>query len=29
MSDPFPYPTKPIARGKVLSAEQVRAMGGF
>ena len=29
MSDPFPYPTKPMARGKVLSAEQVRAMGGF
>ncbi len=29
MSDPFPYPTKPIARGKVLSAEDVRRMGGF
>jgi 2-oxoglutarate ferredoxin oxidoreductase subunit alpha len=29
MSDPFPYPTKPIARGKVLSAEEVRRMGGF
>ncbi len=29
MSDPFPYPEKPMARGKVLSAEQVRQMGGF
>jgi 2-oxoglutarate ferredoxin oxidoreductase subunit alpha len=29
MSDTFPYPTKPIARGKVLSAEDVRRMGGF
>ena len=29
MSDPFSYPTKPIARGKVLSAEEVRRMGGF
>jgi 2-oxoglutarate ferredoxin oxidoreductase subunit alpha len=29
MSDPFPYPTKPIARGKILSAEDVRRMGGF
>jgi 2-oxoglutarate ferredoxin oxidoreductase subunit alpha len=29
MSDPFPYPTKPMARGKVLSAGEVRRMGGF
>ncbi len=29
MSEPFEYPTKPISRGKVLSAEQVRQMGGF
>jgi 2-oxoglutarate ferredoxin oxidoreductase subunit alpha len=29
MSDPFPYPAKPMARGKVLSAEEVRRMGGF
>ena len=29
MSDTFPYPTKPMARGKVLSAEDVRRMGGF
>jgi 2-oxoglutarate ferredoxin oxidoreductase subunit alpha len=29
MSDPFPYPAKPISRGKVLSAEDVRRMGGF
>jgi len=29
MADPFPYPEKPIARGKVLSAEDVRRMGGF
>lgn len=29
MSDPFAYPTKPLARGKVLSAEDVRCMGGF
>ncbi len=29
MSDPFPYPTKPMARGKVLSAEEVRRRGGF
>ena len=29
MSDPFPYPTKPLARGKVLSAEEVSRMGGF
>jgi 2-oxoglutarate ferredoxin oxidoreductase subunit alpha len=29
MSDPFPYPTKPMRRGKVLSAEEVRRRGGF
>jgi 2-oxoglutarate ferredoxin oxidoreductase subunit alpha len=29
MSDPFPYPEKPIARGKVLNAEEVRRLGGF
>lgn len=29
MSEPFDYPTKPISRGKVLNAEQVRQMGGF
>jgi 2-oxoglutarate ferredoxin oxidoreductase subunit alpha len=29
MADPFPYPEKPIARGKVLSAEDVRRLGGF
>jgi 2-oxoglutarate ferredoxin oxidoreductase subunit alpha len=29
MSEPFPYPTKPISRGKVLSAEDVRRKGGF
>jgi 2-oxoglutarate ferredoxin oxidoreductase subunit alpha len=29
MSDPFPYPEKPIARGKVLSKEDVAKLGGF
>jgi 2-oxoglutarate ferredoxin oxidoreductase subunit alpha len=29
MSEPFEYPEKPIARGKVLNAEQLRALGGF
>jgi 2-oxoglutarate/2-oxoacid ferredoxin oxidoreductase subunit alpha len=29
MSDPFPYPDKPVARGKVLSAEEIRKQGGF
>ncbi|MGH9397389.1 MAG: 2-oxoacid:acceptor oxidoreductase subunit alpha [Terriglobia bacterium] len=29
MSDPFKYPGKPIARGKVLSAEDVSCLGGF
>lgn len=28
MSDPFPYPEKPIRRGKVLNAEQLEKMGG-
>jgi 2-oxoglutarate ferredoxin oxidoreductase subunit alpha len=28
MSDPFPYPEKPITRGKVLSKEQLDALGG-
>jgi 2-oxoglutarate/2-oxoacid ferredoxin oxidoreductase subunit alpha len=29
MADPFPYPEKPISRGKVLSAEEVERLGGF
>ncbi len=29
MSEPFEYPDKPIRRGKVLSAEEVRRLGGF
>jgi 2-oxoglutarate ferredoxin oxidoreductase subunit alpha len=29
MSDPFAYPTKPMARGKVLSVEEVQRLGGF
>jgi len=29
MSDPFPYPTEPIARGNVLSAEDLERMGRF
>ena len=29
MADPFPYPDKPMVRGKVLSAEDVRRFGGF
>src|SRR5579872_3767866 len=29
MADPFPYPEKPIARGKVLDAEDVKRLGGF
>jgi 2-oxoglutarate ferredoxin oxidoreductase subunit alpha len=29
MADPFPYPEKPMVRGKVLSAEKVRRLGGF
>jgi 2-oxoglutarate ferredoxin oxidoreductase subunit alpha len=29
MSDPFPYPEKPLRRGKVLSAEELRKLGSF
>jgi 2-oxoglutarate ferredoxin oxidoreductase subunit alpha len=29
MADPFPYPEKPITRGKVLSAEDLDRLGGF
>ena len=29
MADPFDYPTKPIKRGKVLSAEDLERLGGF
>jgi 2-oxoglutarate ferredoxin oxidoreductase subunit alpha len=29
MSDPFEYPAKPIQRGKVLGAEDIRKLGGF
>ena len=29
MSDPFPYPEKPIRRGKVLNAEDLDRLGGF
>ena len=29
MSDPFPYPDKPLARGKVLTAEDLDKLGGF
>ncbi len=29
LSDPFPYPTKPIQRGKVLSAEELERLGQF
>jgi 2-oxoglutarate ferredoxin oxidoreductase subunit alpha len=29
MSEPFDYPTKPIARGKVLSAEDLNRLGEF
>jgi len=29
MSEPFEYPVKPIRRGKVLDAEQLRELGGF
>src|SRR3954470_20717848 len=29
MADPFPYPTAPIARGKVLTAEDLDRLGGF
>ncbi|HTS30708.1 MAG TPA: 2-oxoacid:acceptor oxidoreductase subunit alpha [Bryobacteraceae bacterium] len=29
MADPFPYPEKPIHRGKVLNAEDLKRLGGF
>lgn len=29
MSDPFPYPEKPIERGKVLTAEDLKKLGTF
>jgi 2-oxoglutarate ferredoxin oxidoreductase subunit alpha len=29
MADPFQYPDKPLRRGKVLDAEEVRRLGGF
>jgi 2-oxoglutarate ferredoxin oxidoreductase subunit alpha len=29
MADPFPYPDKPITRGKVLSREDIERLGGF
>jgi 2-oxoglutarate ferredoxin oxidoreductase subunit alpha len=29
MSDPFPYPTEPIRRGKVLTAAELERLGGF
>jgi 2-oxoglutarate ferredoxin oxidoreductase subunit alpha len=29
MSDPFPYPEKPISRGKVLTREDLARLGGF
>ncbi|HSB16702.1 MAG TPA: 2-oxoacid:acceptor oxidoreductase subunit alpha [Bryobacteraceae bacterium] len=29
MSDAFPYPTEPIRRGKVLTAEDLERLGGF
>jgi 2-oxoglutarate ferredoxin oxidoreductase subunit alpha len=29
MSDPFPYPEKPMNRGKVLTAEDLDRLGGF
>jgi 2-oxoglutarate ferredoxin oxidoreductase subunit alpha len=29
MADPFPYPEKPIRRGKVLTAEDLENLGGF
>jgi len=29
MSDPFPYPEKPINRGKVLTKEDIERLGGF
>jgi 2-oxoglutarate ferredoxin oxidoreductase subunit alpha len=29
MAEPFPYPQKPIERGKVLTAEDLERLGGF
>ncbi len=29
MSDPFPYPGKPLQRGKILTAEDLKKLGGF
>jgi 2-oxoglutarate/2-oxoacid ferredoxin oxidoreductase subunit alpha len=29
MSDPFPYPEKPLNRGKILSKEDLERLGGF
>ena len=29
MSDPFPYPERPLARGKVLTAADLERLGGF
>jgi 2-oxoglutarate ferredoxin oxidoreductase subunit alpha len=29
MSEPFPYPTKPLNRGKVLGEEDLKRLGGF
>ncbi len=29
MADPFPYPQKPMARGKVLTAEDLKRLGDF
>jgi len=29
MADPFPYPTEPIRRGKVLGAQELEKLGGF
>jgi len=29
MSEPFDYPEKPLARGKILNAQQLEAAGGF
>lgn len=29
MADPFPYPEKPLDRGKVLTAEDLNRLGGF
>jgi len=29
MADPFPYPEKPLNRGKVLTAEDIDRLGGF